>query len=139
MNKQAEHQEENMSDQETIDRNVPRHSFRSHFGDGPGWWEHRSLPWKILIGIGFGILGILFLGLLGFVVMALWNWLMPEIFGLGPVDYWQAWGLLVLSTILFKNFGSDNSDSRKSRKRRRHLRNYMQESNPDDAVQSPQS
>lgn len=131
-----------MSDQEDIQRNEPeetgsrnsrdkqrgmdRHSYSSHYG-GRGWWEHRSLPQKILIGIGFGILGVLFLGLLGLVVMVLWNWLMPEIFGFKRVDYWQAWGLLVLCTILFKGFGSDNSDNRKSRKRRRHLRNYMKD------------
>ncbi len=137
-----------MSDQENIQRNgseetgsgnsinkqrgMHRHSSRSHHGNssGWGWWEHRSLPQKILIGIGFGILGILFLGLLGLVVMVLWNWLMPEIFGLKRVDYWQAWGLLVLCTILFKSFGSDTSDNRKTRKRRRHLRNYMQEEQP---------
>ncbi len=113
-------------------KGMHQHSYRSHRSESGGrdWWEHRSLPQKILIGIGFGILGILFLGLLGLVVMALWNWLMPEIFGLKRVDYWQAWGLLVLCTILFKSFGSDTSDNRKTRKRRRHLRNYMQEEQP---------
>lgn len=39
--------------------------------------------------------------LFGFVVMGLWNWLMPELFGLKAIGYWQAWGLLVLSWILF--------------------------------------
>lgn len=37
----------------------------------------------------------------GFVVMELWNWLMPAIFGLATITYWQAWGLLILSWILF--------------------------------------
>ena len=35
------------------------------------------------------------------VVMALWNWLMPTLFGLPPISVWQALGLLVLSRILF--------------------------------------
>lgn len=35
------------------------------------------------------------------VVMALWNWLMPEIFGLEPLSFWQSAGLLLLSKILF--------------------------------------
>jgi hypothetical protein len=46
--------------------------------------------------IGFGILGIGLLFLFGFVVMLLWNWLMPELFGLKRIGYWQAWGLLLL-------------------------------------------
>lgn len=36
-------------------------------------------------------------------LMLLWNWLMPEIFGLIKIDFWQALGLAFLSTILFKN------------------------------------
>jgi len=93
-----------------------------------GWWEDRSLPQKILIGIGFGILGIGLLFLCGWVVMLLWNWLMPDIFGLKPLTYWQAWGLLVLSHILFKGFGSGHhGNGRSDRKRRRHLRRYMKE------------
>lgn len=39
-----------------------------------------------------------------FVVMELWNHLMPAIFGLHTVSYWQALGLLVLSKILFSGF-----------------------------------
>lgn len=35
------------------------------------------------------------------VVMLLWNLLMPEIFGLNTVNFWQAAGLLILSRILF--------------------------------------
>jgi hypothetical protein len=92
-----------------------------------GWWEDRSLPQKILIGIGFGILGIGLLFLCGWVVMLLWNWLMPDIFGLKRLTYWQAWGLLILSHILFKGFGSGHSSVRSDRKRRKHLRSYMQE------------
>ena len=39
------------------------------------------------------------------VVMLLWNWLMPTIFGLGVINFWQALGILVLSRILFGGFG----------------------------------
>ena len=34
-------------------------------------------------------------------VMLLWNSLMPTIFGLTKIGFWQAFGLLLLSTILF--------------------------------------
>jgi len=35
------------------------------------------------------------------VVMWLWNWLMPELFNLSVITFWQALGILVLSKILF--------------------------------------
>ena len=41
---------------------------------------------------------------LGFIVMELWNVLIPGIFGLRPIDFWQALGLLVLCKILFGGF-----------------------------------
>jgi hypothetical protein len=40
----------------------------------------------------------------GFVVMGLWNWLMPVLFGLHAITFWQALGLLVLSKILLGGF-----------------------------------
>jgi hypothetical protein len=41
---------------------------------------------------------------LSFVVMSLWNWLMPALFGLRMISFWQAMGLLVLSKILLGGF-----------------------------------
>jgi len=41
---------------------------------------------------------------LGFVIMHLWNWLMPSLFGLNVITFWQALGLLLLSKILFGGF-----------------------------------
>ena len=38
-------------------------------------------------------------------VMLLWNWLIPVIFGLPAICFWQAVGLLVLCRILFGGFG----------------------------------
>lgn len=46
--------------------------------------------------------------LLGWFVMLLWNWLMPMIFGLMIINYWQAWGLLLLSGMLFRTSSSSN-------------------------------
>jgi hypothetical protein len=42
--------------------------------------------------------------LVSFVVMNLWNVLMPAIFGLHAITFWQSLGLLVLSKILFGGF-----------------------------------
>lgn len=44
-------------------------------------------------------------GLLGSLVMWLWNWLMPMIFGLPVLTFWQAVGLLVLCRLLVGNIG----------------------------------
>jgi hypothetical protein len=46
---------------------------------------------------------IFFAGLI-WAVSALWNGLMPAIFGLRAITYWQALGLMVLSWILFRGF-----------------------------------
>ena len=39
-----------------------------------------------------------------FLVMSLWNVLMPAIFAVRVISFWQALGLLVLSKILFGGF-----------------------------------
>jgi hypothetical protein len=41
---------------------------------------------------------------LSFVIMSLWNWLMPALFALRLISFWQAFGLLVLSKLLFGGF-----------------------------------
>ena len=59
-----------------------------------------------IIGMAVGgvIIAMAMALLFGLVVMWLWNWLMPAIFGLTTISFWQAWGLVVLSHILFKSF-----------------------------------
>jgi hypothetical protein len=44
------------------------------------------------------------LSVFSFVVMKLWNWLTPALFGWHEITYWQALGILVLSKILFGGF-----------------------------------
>jgi hypothetical protein len=36
----------------------------------------------------------------GWLVMLLWNWLMPSIFSLKPITYWQAFGLTILAKLV---------------------------------------
>ena len=94
------------------------------------WWEERSLPEKIALGILFGIGGLALFAMLGWIVMLLWNWLMPDIFGLKVINYWQAWGLFLLSTLLFKGMGGGNSGY-KDKRRKQKLRGYItEESSP---------
>jgi hypothetical protein len=48
---------------------------------------------------------VLIAAIFGEVVMHLWNWLLPSLFGWHPIGFWQALGLLVLCRILFGGFG----------------------------------
>ena len=60
---------------------------------------------------GFGVLGVAAVFGFALVVMWLWNWLVPEVFN-GPVlSYWQTFGLLILSKILFSGIGGKSSRS----------------------------
>jgi hypothetical protein len=57
---------------------------------------------KALTGIAT-VVGVVILValLLGLPLMILWNWLMPTIFGLPTIGFWQAVGLNFLASILF--------------------------------------
>lgn len=35
--------------------------------------------------------------------MLLWNWLMPAIFSIKTITFWQAYGLMLLCSFLFKS------------------------------------
>ena len=48
---------------------------------------------------------LLFIAIGGEVVMHLWNWLLPSLFGWRQVTFWQALGLLALCRILFGGLG----------------------------------
>lgn len=63
--------------------------------------QSRSFKW-IMLKV---TLIVLFIVLFSFAVMLLWNWLMPEIFGVKAVSYVQAVGLLILSKLLFSGLG----------------------------------
>ena len=60
---------------------------------------------KILAVIGIVVLiGVL----MALPIMWLWNWLMPEIFGLITLNFWQALGISMLSSMLFKPTSNTN-------------------------------
>ena len=64
-----------------------------------GGRRHRA-GWIMLAIIGFTAFVFLF----GAIIMWLWNWLMPVIFHLGMITYWQAVGLAILGRLLFGSF-----------------------------------
>jgi len=53
---------------------------------------------------------VLFIVIGGEVVMHLWNWLLPALFGWRQVSFWQAIGLLALCRILFGRLGGHGHD-----------------------------
>jgi hypothetical protein len=76
--------------------------------------------WVLRIG-KFIIMMIVASLILGFVVMTLWNALIPDLFGGHPVTFWQAVGLLVLSHLLLRSWGMGRHGNgwRRERWRRR--------------------
>lgn len=61
---------------------------------------------RVMVFAPLAIVGIaIFAAIGGGLVMFLWNWLAPELFGLRLITFWQALGLLALCRILFGGFG----------------------------------
>jgi hypothetical protein len=64
--------------------------------------------WGVRIGapVAGGLaLALLLAFLFGFFVKLLWNWVMPDVFGLGAITYWQGFGLVLLARMFFGGWG----------------------------------
>lgn len=70
------------------------------------------MKYKILTGLKIATFVVGGIILFTYVVMSLWNWLMPDLFGLPLLDIWQAAGLLILSKILFGGFHKGSHSSK---------------------------
>lgn len=66
------------------------------------------------------IFALVFIAVLSLAVMLLWNWLMPIIFGISAITYFQATGLLILSKILLTGVGKRPSPYHFSRRKYWH-------------------
>ncbi len=60
-------------------------------------WAARVLKMAVFAAIVIAVFGQ--------AVLQLWNLLIPGIFGLRPISFWQALGLVALSRILFGGWG----------------------------------
>jgi len=77
----------------------------------------RKKKWIFLAPLA--LLGIaLFIWLGGELVMYLWNWLMPTLFGWRQITFWQAVGLLALCRILFGGWSGGGHGPRSNMRRR---------------------
>jgi hypothetical protein len=102
----------------------------SGYGSCSRWWKRQSIGIKavlIIAGVvmGLGVAAGIFI-LFGHIVMWLWNWLMPYLFNLPTIDFWMAWGIVVLSKVLFGN-AMHSSESGSSRKRKKKIKASMKE------------
>lgn len=77
-------------------------------------WRKRLIA--VIAGIIFAV-AICFV--FGLVVQWLWNWLMPDLFSLRQITYWQAFGIVLLSRLIFCSFwGGSYRRSKSSEKKK---------------------
>ena len=76
------------------------------------------MRWKLIFIAPLAILGILlFIAIGGELVLQLWNWLLPPLFGWRQITIWQALGILALCRILFGGLGLHGSGRSNFRRR----------------------
>ncbi|MGH9732664.1 MAG: hypothetical protein ACRD4A_13280 [Candidatus Acidiferrales bacterium] len=101
--------------------------------EGGGCCGKRWSEWSVRVRVGVIVAAIILapglLALLAAITMWLWNWLMPTIFNLPTIGFWQAVGILLLAQILFKG-GHVRRTGRSSWKKAR-IRAQMREEGPE--------
>lgn len=137
------------------------------------YFKHKMRGRSPIVIVGIVLFGIVAIGalaiLFGYILMSLWNGLMPELFDLPMITYWQAVGLFFLAKILFGFGGSSGSSggnkshskdddscrNRKSKKRdfskwayydkfweekgETAYNEYVEELNPNDSVENTEA
>jgi predicted membrane chloride channel (bestrophin family) len=101
------------------------------------WWIRRPLA-RVGLIVGGVILAAVLAFVFGLVVMLLWNWIMPTVFGLKTLTYWQSWGLVLLAHILFKAVGARDHGPHRAEEAwkqrfRERFRDRFEEEKPTDA------
>ena len=86
-------------------------------------WIERAVTTAIKVMV----VGTIAVAVFGFAVMSLWNWLMPALFRLPVISFWQALGLVILCKILF---GGLHSHQNKGKHRRRRMRECWEHMTP---------
>jgi hypothetical protein len=96
-------------------------------------WSEWSVRSKVLVITGAIVCVPGMVALFAAVTMWLWNWLMPAIFKLPVIGFWQAVGIIILSHILFK--GGHIGPSGRSRWRKTRIREDMRESGQEEKAE----
>lgn len=93
----------------------------------------RSRRRRLLFIAPLAILGmLLFIALGGAIVMMLWNWLLPPLFGWRQLTFWQALGILVLSRVLFGGFGRHGFSGSMRRSMAERMADRMESMTPEE-------
>jgi Ca2+/H+ antiporter, TMEM165/GDT1 family len=69
--------------------------------------------------------GLVFLTAFTFIVMLLWNAILPDVLNAKPINFWQSLGLLALAKILFGGFGGWGHKKRYWRERMQEKWQHM--------------
>jgi hypothetical protein len=80
-----------------------------------------------------------FIAIGGELVMHLWNWLLPPLFGWRQLTFWQALGLLALCRILFGGWGSHGPSRSGGSKFRRRMDERWERMTPEEREKFRQS
>ena len=84
---------------------------------------------KVVMMIIFFILAVVVFGV---IVMSLWNALLPAIFGVKSITLLQAFGILVLSKILFGGFGHRRWGGGRGYQWKQNMQNRMAAMTPEE-------
>jgi len=96
------------------------------------WAEWNAGAKALVVGGAIVLIPGMF-ALVSAVTMWLWNWLMPTIFRLPQIGFWQAAGIVILSHILFK--GGFGGRFGRSHWRRARIREHMREREPEEKAE----
>ena len=83
---------------------------------------------KISMWVALGFLAVI---LFGWVTMALWNWLVPDLFNGPEITFWQALGLFILSKIIF-GFGGKGGGHKGGHWRHHYYKEKLAGMSPED-------
>jgi hypothetical protein len=84
-------------------------------------------------------MAVIFALVFGLAVKWLWNWLMPALFGLGAITYWQAFGIVILTKLLFGSFGGHHRDKPDRFKSKFHEKWHKSFAEEDEDSSSPEN
>jgi hypothetical protein len=93
---------------------------------------------KVLKYVGFGILGVGFVILTIFVVMSLWNSLIPVLFHGPVITFWQTAGLFILSKILLTGVAPGHNHGPRRDWRRKYHDKYRHGCRNEENVTAPE-
>lgn len=88
---------------------------------------------KVARIVGITILGAIgaaaFAFLFGYIVMLLWNWLMPALFNLPVITFWYAVGIIILARLIFGGFKHGHTNHDKTPRFARRWKSHFEKKN----------